>query len=148
MPALIHFIWVGENPVPAQFAEKLLPQWQEVHGDKFEIKVWKEEDLETLELRNGNIIKDKALNPGLRADFLRLELLFQKGGIYADIDMTCERSLEPLLSLKASFITSISYTNAFEVNNGLLIARPGSPAVSYLIDQLTDSFQNAEKSNG
>lgn len=50
-------------------------------------------------LANRDVILNTALNPGLRADFLRLELLYLFGGLYADVDMTCERDLEPLFKL-------------------------------------------------
>ena len=59
--------------------------------------MWGEDDLSALELVNQDIIGNKQLNPALRADFLRLELLYKFGGIYADVDMTCEKSLIPLL---------------------------------------------------
>ena len=49
--------------------------------------------LDGLELTNANIILDKELNPALRADFLRLELLYHFGGVYADVDMTCQQCI-------------------------------------------------------
>jgi mannosyltransferase OCH1-like enzyme len=46
--------------------------------DQFEYKLWTEDDLPALapHLQNKDVIFDKNLNPALRADFLRLELLF------------------------------------------------------------------------
>jgi mannosyltransferase OCH1-like enzyme len=64
------------------------------------------------------------LNPALRSDFLRLELLYLFGGIYADVDMTCEKSLQPLLIAHYDLITGLSNTLAFEINNGLIISKP------------------------
>ena len=79
--------------------------------------------LEDLELQNRDVILDTELNPGLRADFLRLELLYLFGGVYADVDMTCEKSIKPLLCQKGvKFGIGISNTNAFEVNNGILFS--------------------------
>jgi len=79
------------------------------HHPYFQLKLWKEGDLESLTLVNRKVICDTSLNPALRADFLRLELLYLFGGIYADVDMTCERPLTPLLTL-GSFITGIANT--------------------------------------
>jgi mannosyltransferase OCH1-like enzyme len=42
-----------------------------------------------MEFYNKDIISDKTLNPGLRADALRLELLYQYGGVYIDVDVIC-----------------------------------------------------------
>ena len=82
--------------------------WQ-THHPNFKVNLWREEDLKGLNLINGSVIYDTSLNPALRADFLRLELLFLFGGIYADVVMTCERPLDPLLTL-GSFITGIANT--------------------------------------
>lgn len=96
IPRLIHFIWLGPKSLPLTF-DRIYQMWIAHHPD-FSLKLWGEADLEKLELTNRQIICDKTLNPALRADFLRIELLFLFGGIYADVDMTCERPLTPLLS--------------------------------------------------
>ena len=106
----------------------------------FEIKVWGEDDLPNLELVNSEVILDTQLNPALRSDFMRLELLFKFGGIYADVDMTCERPLTPLLRTNFDFITGLSNTLAFECNNGLILSKPACPFVSTLISDLRVSF--------
>ena len=94
--------------------------WQQYH-DK--VEVWTEERIKTLQLVNGDVCLDKELNPGLRADFLRIELLYLFGGIYADVDMTCEKSLAPLLGQPdLTFAIGVSHTRAFELNNGIVIA--------------------------
>ena len=36
---------------------------------------------------NADIVLDESLNPAFRSDALRLEILYQKGGAYMDIDM-------------------------------------------------------------
>ena len=79
------------------------------HNPDFKIHFWGEAELLDLKLENKDVICNTDLNPALRADFLRLELLYQFGGIYADIDMTCEKSIEPLLT-KCSFIAGIAFT--------------------------------------
>ena len=53
--------------------------------------VWGETEVAELTfLQNRDVILNQELNPALRADFLRLELLNHFGGLYADVDMTCE----------------------------------------------------------
>ena len=66
-------------------------------------------------LTNKDVILDRDLNPALRADFLRIELLHRYGGLYADIDMTCEKNVfqglkERFDLSKVSFITGVSNT--------------------------------------
>ena len=91
-PLLLHFIWLGPKPLPVTFAESLLPKWREMHPESegYEVKLWTEADLPSLDfLANKDVILDKDLNPALRADFLRIELLHKFGGLYADVDMVC-----------------------------------------------------------
>ena len=112
--------------------------WTTHHPD-FEIKLWTETDLSSLHLQNADVICDLTLNPALRADFLRLELLYQFGGIYADIDMTCEKSLVPLIS-SSCFIAGLALTQAFEINNGIILSSQSNLLVSHLILKLRESF--------
>ena len=91
------------------------------HNPTFAIKLWQEADLSSLTLENPDVICNETLNPALRADFLRLELLYQFGGIYADVDMTCEKSFEPLLTSN-SFIVGLAKTTVLEVNNGIILS--------------------------
>lgn len=109
--------------------------WQMNHPD-YEIKMWGEDELPNLELINRDIICNKQLNPALRADFLRLELLYTFGGIYADVDMTCEKSLTPLLKHK-KLIAGVAKTQVFEINNGLLISNPANSALKLMIEKIS-----------
>lgn len=81
--------------------------------------MWTEESLSTLSLVNAKYILDKSLNPGLRADLLRLEILYQEGGIYVDTDMAyVGGSLDDFLGL--GFFIGVSNTLAFELNNAII----------------------------
>jgi mannosyltransferase OCH1-like enzyme len=51
------------------------------------VKLWTDEEHDFSGFKLNNIIADKELNPGLRADALRLEILYNYGGIYLDTDM-------------------------------------------------------------
>ena len=89
----MHFIWLGSNPIPPTFTNILLPQWREKHPAEqgYQVMVWGEAEVAELTfLQNRDVILNQELNPALRADFLRLELLHHFGGLYADVDMTCE----------------------------------------------------------
>jgi len=152
-PKLIHFIWLGPKPIPDTFVNFLLPQWRDKHLESsgYEIKIWGETDLESLDfLLHREVILDKDLNPALRADFLRLELLCKFGGLYADVDMTCERNVfEGLQSrfdtAKVGFVTGVSNTQAFEVNNGILLSKPGNTFTRHLIERLGRSIAKERK---
>jgi mannosyltransferase OCH1-like enzyme len=136
IPKILHFIWIGVNPVPKSFLEVYFPQWKAAHTD-YEIKMWSEETLDSQEqFINKGIILDKSLNPGLRADALRLEVLLRYGGVYIDIDMACIKPLDPLLSKSIDFIIGVSHTKVFEVNNALLASTKDHPLIKHLIETL------------
>jgi len=46
--------------------------------------------------------------------------------------MTCERPLTPLLT-QADFITGLAKTQAFEINNGLIISKKNHPLLADMI---------------
>lgn len=96
--------------------------------------MWTEETIKDMEFINKDIIHDKTLNPGLRADALRLEILKTYGGIYIDIDMAL---VQPLHSFFTQFDTDyficVSHTKAFEVNNAIIGCTPEHPLTDYLI---------------
>lgn len=135
IPKIIHFIWIGDNPVPPSFEIYKVP-WYELHPD-FEFHFWNEEQLSKHEWINSFVILDKTLNPGLRADALRLEILSKFGGIYVDLDMAL---FKPIHSLFAKFDTDfficVSHTNVFEVNNAIIGCIKGHPFLDLLIKEL------------
>ena len=57
------------------------------------------------------------------------------------MDMTCEKSLTPLLRT-THVVVGVARTECLEVNNGLVIAPPQHPLLDYLIHRLALSYQN------
>ena len=97
VPGLVHQIWLGSKPVPEHFR----PWMQGVARffDGWDYRVWREEDLPGI-LEHSlvpELIEDTGLNPGLRADVLRYEILRQHGGVYFDCDFEVLRPLAHLI---------------------------------------------------
>jgi mannosyltransferase OCH1-like enzyme len=81
-----------------------------------------------------NIINDRSLNAGLRADALRLEILGLFGGIYVDTDMALVKPIHSLLDkINSSFFIGISHTEPFEVNNAIVGCTPSHILIKLLI---------------
>ena len=109
---------------------------------EYSFKLWTEDDLKGEEFINKDIILDKSLNPGLRADALRLEILYKYGGIYIDIDMALVQPLDTMFSkFNADFMIGVSYTSAFEVNNAMVASDIGHPFLNHLIERLKHGFK-------
>merc|ERR1711860_156218 len=72
-----------------------------------------------------------AANYGEKSDILRLELLYQFGGVYVDMDFECVQSLD-LLDCGAKsfdFMTGFSNTGLLEVNNAMIGCCPKHPVL-------------------
>lgn len=88
IPRVFHQIWVGTKPFPQEY--KLWQKtWQNVPG--WQYKLWTDEDVEKLEFPNKQLYFAEK-NMGARADILRIELLYQYGGVYVDADFELLKS--------------------------------------------------------
>ncbi|CCI39677.1 unnamed protein product [Albugo candida] len=149
IPFIIHQIWLGPHPIPA-FCLQQMKTWQQIHP-KWDYKLWTDNELSTLKLRNENRF-NLAANFGEKSDILRYEILLQFGGLYVDVDFKCLKSFEGLCKVRSihshypfvdltrvetfSFVTGISNTSVFELNNGLLACTQHHPIMKELVDTL------------
>jgi mannosyltransferase OCH1-like enzyme len=100
IPKIIHQIWLG-SPVPECF-KAFMKSW-ELHHPGWTYILWTDEKVKTLTLYNQDLF-DAATNFGEKADILRYELLYFFGGVYADCDQECLRSLDFLHHLYDFYI--------------------------------------------
>jgi hypothetical protein len=111
--------------------------WQAAHPE-WTCKVWREADLRSLKMVNRRLF-DALLKAGTwhgAADVARLEILYQLGGVYVDID---SRPLTPLTG--APFMSADVFAGyepvpsmPGRVANGTIGAVPGSEAIRTAID--------------
>lgn len=96
IPKILHFIWLGNQPCPM----KWIDTWKQMHAD-YDIKIWDEKHIEKLTLKNKKIYDEvenkKRFRFNQKSDILRLEILYQYGGVYIDSDMICLKKIDPLL---------------------------------------------------
>ena len=86
----INFIWLGNVKKPLD----IINSWNE---DDLKIKIWSEDNLNEIENFH-NIDKFYESNkPNQKSDILRLEILYQYGGIYMDSDIICLKKLSKLI---------------------------------------------------
>ena len=120
-----------------------LKQWKEAHPD-YKIRVWSEEDVysDLSKFQLSSILKDRELNPGLRADALRYEILKLHGGIYVDTDMALVKPIYSLMNgITADLFIGVSHSEAFEVNNAIVGCVPGHPFIDRAIARLKSTFE-------
>lgn len=94
IPKIIHYIWLGGNPLP-KIAEKCIESWKKYCPD-YEIKRWDESNLD---LDCCKYVREAYDNKkfAFASDVLRLQKLYEYGGIYLDIDVEILKPIDELL---------------------------------------------------
>ena len=98
IPKVIHFTWFGTDPFPP-LVEKCIASWKK-HLPDYEIILWNADNFDL----NINPWVSQACSVkkyAFAADFARVYLLYNYGGIYLDSDIFLLQSLNPLLDNKA-----------------------------------------------
>lgn len=129
IPRRIHHIWLGPRPMPEQWPAR----WVELHPG-WETKVWREDDLAALRMRNGVLYRDLIAKGRWVAasDVARLEVLYALGGVYTDIDSIPVRSLDGAYFLDADVAAAyepIQTALPGRIANGTIAAVPRSEAI-------------------
>jgi len=129
IPKIIHHIWLG-SALPSKW-DAYLSSWRDTHPG-WQTRLWTEDTL-------GPVL-DRALFPEListenkvlqaRTNVLRLELMRQFGGVYADVDIMSFRPVEHLLP-RDVFVFSDAADNW--PNNCYLAAPPDHPFPSWCL---------------
>lgn len=94
IPKKIHYCWFGGNPLPKE-AKKCIESWKKYCPD-YEIIEWNESNYDL----NKNEYVKKAYEQKKYAfltDYIRLDVIYEQGGIYLDTDVELIRNLDDLI---------------------------------------------------
>lgn len=94
IPKIIHYVWLGGNPLPTQ-AQEALASWKKYAPD-YKIMRWDESNCDV----NANeFIKSSYTQKALSwsSDYCRMVALSQYGGVYLDTDHFLKAPIDPLL---------------------------------------------------
>jgi len=83
IPKLVHRIWFGSRPIPAEY-EKYWLAWQRQHPD-YTFKTWRDSDVDASFLTRQKIAEAQGM--ARKSDIARYEILHKHGGIYLDCDV-------------------------------------------------------------
>ncbi len=113
IPKVIHYCWFGGNPMP-KLAKKCLNSWKKYCPD-YEIIEWNEEnyDLESAPLYVRQAYEAKKW--AFVTDYVRLQVVYENGGIYLDTDVELLKPLDSLLNNGAYF----GFEERCHVNTGV-----------------------------
>lgn len=114
--------------------------------DHYEVKFWNDDDLNSLVVNKFPQYKDVYFNlPAhiLQIDFARYCLLYEHGGIYADLDIYLYRPFEHKLTSNFAVIESVLSENDKEsVQNSLMYCEKGNPLMKELLDMSYERLRN------
>jgi hypothetical protein len=137
IPRHFHWIWLGDEPQPARFAQ-WRQGWLDLHPG-WEHTVWSDADRPPL--RNEEQYA-AAANLAQRADVLRYELILEYGGVYLDCDVECCRNLEPLIGDTSAFAGQEKGRAGVAIGSAIFGAAAGHPWIREIVARLPASFSD------
>jgi mannosyltransferase OCH1-like enzyme len=145
IPRTIHQTW-KTNSIPEKF-KKYQQSWMKKNPD-FQYKLWTDED-------NDNLIKnhypqyydlyqsfDQKI---LKVDFSRFCMMHHCGGIYADLDFECLKSINELLD-KNKIVFGLSRENLIEI--AFIASEPKQQIWLDMLEYVSDEYQNRKSIKG
>lgn len=102
IPKVIHYIWLGKNPKP-KLVNICINSWRDKLPD-YEIIEWNENNLDLDKMSNENRFFKECRRRKMwafMADFIRLKILFEYGGIYLDTDVQVLKDISPIINTNA-----------------------------------------------
>jgi len=139
IPKVIHYIWVGGYQIPEKHLE-WMQSWKK-HCPDYEIKLWNEKNYDIGKCR----YMLQAYESGMYAyvpDYMRLDILYEHGGIYLDTDVELLKSLDELLYYPAYFGMGRHHSVAPGLGFG---SAPGNELIKEMRDVYYDvSFINSD----
>ena len=133
IPKTIHYCWFGGNPLP-RLAKKCIKSWKK-YCPGYEIVEWNEDnyDLSSAPLYVRQAYEAKKW--AFVTDYVRLQVVYEHGGIYLDTDVEVIRSLDAFLSHKAFF----GYESGTYIATGLGFgAEKGTPILKEMMDDYAE----------
>lgn len=133
IPKKIHQIWLG-----SKFPD-VFKKWQKTWLEKnpgWEYKLWTDADIKIFKFKNKKFF-DAETNWGAKSDILRYAILEEFGGVYADTDCQCIKSLD-LLHKTCTFYAGIAYLKEPFLYNGFIGATPHHPIIKSCVDNISN----------
>lgn len=145
IPQIIHLIWLGSTPpVSVNLA---VDSWKR-HHPSWEVKLWTENEMKNFVWTSAHseTVFNQGKNWAEKSDILRLELLYQFGGIYSDTDVICFKPFDSMISKGITFFAGLESNKIKRFGRPLLgSALIGAVKGSSVIKKCMEYTQSAEQ---
>ena len=132
IPKIIHQIWIGKKKLPKKY-KIYMSTWKKFNKD-WDYILWDDEKVSKLKLKNHDAYHNSN-NYGYKSDILRYEILHEIGGLYADTDFECLKTI-PENILTYDFIVSMMFNNKPILGNALILSSPRNRLIKRIIDNI------------
>lgn len=129
----INTFWFSDDPIPDSY-KRCIDSWQKYCPD-YDIKIWNRKNYDCEQ----NSFMRKALSCkkwAFVSDYARVDVLYQNGGIYMDMDVEVVKSLDPLLGNTAFF--------SFDMHNDIGLEIFGTQKRNPLLLKIIDKYKISE----
>lgn len=137
IPKKINYCWFGGKAIPLHL-QRIMDSWKSVCPD-YEIIRWDESNYDIMK----NSYTEHCYKNKMWAhltDYVRLDIVFNHGGIYLDTDVELLKPLDPLLYNEAFFGTEVSGGIASGLGFGAVSGHP-------ILRQLMDVYERIDTSD-
>ena len=140
---IVHFINLNNFLEREYFSKFCLESWKKYMPD-LEIKIWTENDefIQKVLSKNSKFLKffqkQKDKNNGLIFDYLRINLQYEFGGIYSELDQMLVKPIE--IDENIEFCHSLIHTDCITTSTFPNYFKKGNKILKYLIDDLDNNF--------
>lgn len=132
IPKIIHYCWFGNKKMPNEF-KKYIKSWKKFCPD-YKLILWNESNYDL----NKNSFVSEAAKRGkwaFVADYLRLDVLEEFGGIYLDTDVELVKKIDNFLNYEAF----AGFECSEYVNFGSIV---GAVPHNALINEMKQAYEN------
>jgi mannosyltransferase OCH1-like enzyme len=131
IPKIFHNIWLGQEQMPEEFVA-YHENWKILHPD-WDYKLWTDNNIKNIDSNIFDLI-NRAQTFSSKSNVLRVYVLHEYGGVYADTDFDWNKSLDPLLD-NLAFIPKPTF-NVY--NSAILASIKKHEWLSIMLDSLED----------
>jgi len=148
IPKKVHYIWLGGRPKD-KLTEICLLTWKDKMPE-YELIEWNESNLDLDEIAKESEYFAECRKRKLyafMADYLRIKILYEQGGIYIDTDVQAIQSLNPLLErdLLLGYETYTVESKKQLINVGFIAAEKRNWFIKKIFDFYNKDIMNSDK---
>ena len=142
IPKVIHYIWLG-NGKKSKLSNICINSWYE-KAEGYEIKEWGEQNLDLDKIASENRFFRECRKRKLwafMADYLRLKILYENGGIYFDTDVQMIKPFsETMLERNLVVGYEYDYHHNIQIGTGTIACEKGNPVIKECLDFYTQKI--------